>query len=51
MTDKIDYLEELAFWICDTCIHYPPSSGDGKPCCICNPGDSILDCYEEKEEV
>lgn len=20
---------------CDVCRFYPPSSGDGKPCCIC----------------
>lgn len=37
-------------WICETCIHYPPSSLDGKPCCMCDPDDPMLNCYCEKEE-
>ena len=24
-------------WICESCVHYPPSSGDEKPCTICDP--------------
>lgn len=38
-------------WICETCVYYPPSSYDGKPCCMCDPEDPILNCYEEKEEI
>ena len=22
---------------CDSCIYNPPSSCDGKPCCVCEP--------------
>ena len=36
-------------WICESCIYYPPSSCDGKPCCMCDPDDSMLNCYERKE--
>lgn len=42
--------EQEADWICETCIHYPPSSLDGKPCCMCDPDDPMLNCYCEKEE-
>ena len=34
---------------CESCTHYPPSACDGKPCCVCNPDDPHLNCYEEKE--
>lgn len=34
---------------CETCICYPPSSLDGKPCCVCDPSDPLLNCYQEKE--
>lgn len=30
---------------CDTCVFFPPSSGDGKPCCVCDTEDSLLNCY------
>lgn len=33
---------------CETCANYPPSSCDGKPCCICEPADPMLNCYEPK---
>ena len=36
-------------WICETCIHYPPSSADGKPCCFCDTLDTLLNCYCKKE--
>lgn len=39
----------MADWICETCVHYPPSSFDGKPCCMCNPDDPMLNCYQQKE--
>lgn len=34
---------------CETCVYYLPSSLDGKPCCICDPNDPLLNCYQEKE--
>lgn len=40
----------MADCICETCIYYPPSSLDGKPCCMCDPDESMLNCYCEKEE-
>ena len=33
----------------ETCICYPPSSLDGKSCCVCDPSDPLLNCYQEKE--
>lgn len=24
---------------CESCIHYPPSAADGKPCCFCETTD------------
>ena len=38
-------------WICESCIYYPPGSCDGKPCCLCDPDDPMLNCYQEKEGV
>lgn len=37
-------------WICETCIYYPPSSTDGKPCCMCNPDEPLLNSYCRKED-
>ena len=37
-------------WICESCIYFPPSSGDGKPCCVCDPDDPALNCYCKKED-
>ena len=34
---------------CESCIHYPPSAADGKPCCFCDPIDPLLNCYQRKE--
>ena len=34
---------------CESCIHYPPSASDGKPCCFCDPIDPLLNCYQRKE--
>ena len=34
---------------CKTCIYYPPSSCDGKPCTQCDPENPFLNCYREKE--
>lgn len=35
---------------CETCIHYPPSACDGKPCCVCDPDDIYLNCFEDVRE-
>ena len=35
---------------CESCIHYPPSAADGKPCCFCDPIDPLLNCYQRKDE-
>jgi len=35
---------------CETCVFYPPSSGDGKPCSQCNPDDPYTNCHEEKSD-
>lgn len=37
---------------CDTCVFYPPSACDGKPCCVCDTDDVLFNCYQpacEKE--
>ena len=36
---------------CQTCVYYPPSSCDGKPCTQCEPENPFLSCYREKEFV
>ena len=36
-------------WICESCVHYPPSSGDGKPCSMCDNDIPVLDFYFENE--
>lgn len=35
---------------CDTCVHYPPSSCDGKPCTQCDTNSKWLNCYQKREE-
>lgn len=35
---------------CESCIHYPPSASDGKPCCFCDPIDPLLNCYQRKDD-
>lgn len=40
----------MSEWICETCRNYPPSSCDGKPCCVCDPDDEFLNCYEQRIE-
>ena len=37
--------------ICESCIHYPPSSYDEKPCCICDPHNPVLNCYCKNEDM
>lgn len=35
---------------CKTCVHYPPSSCDGKPCTQCEPEIVLFSCYQKREE-
>ncbi len=39
----------MAEWICETCVYDPPSACDGKPCCMCDPNDPMLNCYCKKD--
>lgn len=41
----------MSDWICETCVHYPPSSMGGKPCTMCNPDDPVFDHYAKWEET
>lgn len=34
--------ENYVSWSCESCVYYPPSSCDGKPCSICDPDDPFL---------
>lgn len=34
---------------CKTCVYYPPSSCDGKPCTQCDPESPFQNCYVKKE--
>ena len=36
---------------CETCVYYPPSCLDGKPCCVCDPSDPLLNCYQERKDL
>lgn len=36
---------------CESCIYYPPSSLDGKPCCFCDPTAPLLNCYKRKDDT
>lgn len=38
-------------WICESCIYYPPSACDGKPCTMCDTSDPLTSCYEERKDV
>lgn len=31
---------------CGTCVFYPPSACDGKPCCACDTDDALFNCYQ-----
>lgn len=41
--------ETNAVWICESCVHCPPSSFGGKPCAVCNPHDPLLNYYQNQE--
>lgn len=40
-------------WSCKSCVFYPPSSTDGKPCCCCDSDadNPVFDFYTRKEEL
>lgn len=38
-------------WICETCIYFPPSASDGKPCSACDPDSGNPDCYQDRRVV
>lgn len=39
----------MSEWICESCVHYPPSTFGSKPCAICNPQSDIFNCYESRD--
>lgn len=44
MRKENDHVKENT-WSCKGCIYEPPSSSDGKPCCICEPSNPDLNYY------
>ena len=40
----------MAEWICKSCVNYPPSSSDGKPCTMCDTDDVLLSAYSERDD-
>ncbi len=38
-------------YLCDSCAYAPPSSLAGKPCCICDPYDPLMNAYYPKEDA
>lgn len=36
--------------ICDTCVHFPPSTFGGKPCSFCDPLNPEMTAYARREE-
>ena len=51
LLEKVEAKDAEEDWICESCVHYPPSSCDGKPCCACDPDDPMLNCYQKKEST
>ena len=51
LLEKVEAKDAEEDWICESCVHYPPSSCDGKPCCSCNPDVPMLNCYQKKEST
>lgn len=35
---------------CESCINFPPSSLDSKPCSQCVPDKPLMNCYQSKED-
>ena len=48
---EVDHFRDATKMVypCADCRWSPPSSGDGKPCCACEPDIPGLNCYERKE--
>ena len=51
LLEKVEAKDAKEDWICESCVHYPPSSCDGKPCYACNPDVPMLNCYQKKEST
>ena len=51
LLEQVEAKDAEEDWICESCVHYPPSSCDGKPCCACDPDDPMLNCYQKKEST
>ena len=51
LLEQVEAKDAEEDWICESCVHYPPSSCDGKPCCACNPDVPMLNCYQKKEST
>ena len=34
---------------CESCVFYPPSSFDGKPCPYCDTSNPYMNCYRKRE--
>ena len=49
LLEQVEAKDAEEDWICESCVHYPPSSCDGKPWCACDPYDPMLNCYQKKE--
>lgn len=43
-------MAEQSIYTCETCIFNPPSSGDAKPCCVCDPDSPLLNCYQRRAD-
>lgn len=43
-------MDEQNLYSCESCIFNPPSSGDGKPCCMCDPSDELLNCHIRRDD-
>ena len=41
----------MSEWICESCVNYPPSSTDGKPCSFCEPSDPLTNCYQKRDDI
>lgn len=37
-------------YLCNSCVYNPPSSCDGKPCCVCEPDNPLMSAYYPKED-
>ena len=43
-----EYNLEATEYRCETCVHFPPSSTDGKPCGMCDPDSPMLNAHQKR---